>query len=76
MHLGAGLNLPRLWLHWCHGVQWFVDGSHFQLGCMRGLGSGRPFVQGAINVLKLNDLPSVPFIRPGGATWSMGTGVV
>ena len=59
-----------LWLRWSHGIQWLVRGRDFELGCMGCLGS-HLFYLHAFNILKLSDLATAPFVRPGWAVYSL-----
>jgi len=64
-----------LQLHWSHGIQWLIRSRDFELGSMGSLGS-HPFYLHAFNILSLSDLATTPFVRPGGAAYSLVISVI
>ena len=58
-----------------HGIQWLIRGRDFELGSMGCLGS-HPFYLHAFNILKLSNLATAPFVRPGGVAYSLVISVI
>jgi len=64
-----------LWLHWGHRVQWVVGSSFFELGSMQSSRSHSPFRLNSLDILKVCDLTTTPFVQPDRAAHRLGTSV-